>query len=134
MKLQNGNSQIKKVLFFLLFIAYFSGGINHFLMPEIYWPLIPPYLIFIEELNLLSGFAEVVLAIGLLFQTTRKLACYGITSMLFAFLPSHIYFIEMGGCISDTICFEPWVAWVRLIVVHPLLMFWAFTFRNYRLK
>ena len=134
MKLQIGNSLIKKIFFFLLFSAYFSGGLNHFVMPEVYWPLIPPYLVYIEELNLLSGVAEVVLALGLLFSATRKLACYGIVAMLFAFLPSHIYFIEMGSCISESICFDPWVAWVRLIVIHPLLMYWAFAFRNYKLS
>lgn len=128
-----GNSLIKKLFFFLLFSSYFSGGINHFLMPEIYWPLIPPYLVYIKELNLISGVIEVILALGLLFGNTRKLACFGIIAMLIAFLPTHIYFIEMGSCISDSICFDPWVAWIRLIVIQPLLMYWAFVYRNYNL-
>ena len=134
MKPPIGNSLIKMVFFFLLFSVYFSGGFNHFIMPEIYWPLIPSYLVYIEELITLSGAAEVILALGLLFKATRKFACYGIVAMLFAFLPAHIYFIEMGSCISDSICLDPWVAWVRLIVVHPLLMYWAFSYRNYKLK
>ena len=99
-----------------------------------YWPLIPPYLVYIQELNLLSGAAEVLLALGLLFQRTRKWSTYGIILMLVGFLPAHIYFIEMGSCISKSICFDPWVAWLRLLVIHPILIYWAFVYRNYTVK
>ena len=134
MKQPTGNSILKKAGFYSLFFAYFTGGINHFVQPEIYIPLIPPYLVYIIELNLLSGLVEIILAISLLFHVTRKWAVYGIILMLFAFLPAHIYFIEMRSCISESICFDPWVAWVRLIVVHPILIYWAFLYRNYRVK
>ncbi|MFT6165868.1 MAG: putative membrane protein [Vicingaceae bacterium] len=134
MKQPIGNSLLKKAGFYTLFLAYFTGGINHFVQPEIYLPLIPPYLVYIKELNLLSGLAEVVLAIGALFHVTRKLAIYGIILMLLAFLPTHVYFIEMGSCISKSICFDPWVAWVRLIVIHPILIYWAYIYRNYDVK
>ncbi|MFB1022754.1 MAG: hypothetical protein QMC40_08365 [Vicingaceae bacterium] len=134
MILPTGNSLPKKIGFYALFFAYFSGGINHFMQPEIYWPLMPPYLIYIKELNLLSGLAEVLLSLGLLFQVTRKWTVYGIILMLIAFLPAHIYFIEMGSCISKSMCFDPWVAWVRLIVIHPMLIYWAFVYRNYSVQ
>lgn len=134
MKKQIGSSQLKKIGFIGLFLVYFVGGINHFVSPEVYWPLIPPYLFYIIELNLLSGLFEVLLAIGLLFSFTRKWSVYGIMLLLIAFLPAHIYFIQMGSCISESICFDPWVSWVRLFVVHPFLMYWAFIYRNYSLK
>lgn len=134
MKQRIGNSLLKKVGFYALFLTYFTGGINHFVQPEIYLPLIPPYLVYIKELNLLSGLTEVILAIGVLFHVTRKLAIYGIILMLLAFLPAHVYFIEMGSCISESICFDPWVAWVRLLIIHPFLMYWAFIYRNYKVK
>ncbi|MDB9964041.1 hypothetical protein OAD50_03100 [Vicingaceae bacterium] len=134
MKQPTGNSLPKKIGFYSLFFVYFTGGINHFVQPEIYIPLIPPYLVYVNELNLLSGLAEVILAIGLLFSITRKWAMHGIILMLFTFLPTHIYFIEMGSCISESICLDPWVAWVRLIVVHPILIYWAFIYRNYKTK
>ena len=132
--MQPGNSLIKKIGFYILFSVYFSGGLNHFMMPELYLPLIPPYLIFLKELNWLSGGAEFILAVALLFKVSRKLACFGIITVLLAFLPAHVYFIEMGSCISNSICFDPWVAWVRLIVIHPFLIYWAFAYRNYSLK
>jgi hypothetical protein len=31
-------------------------------------------------------------------------------------------------------CFDPWVAWVRLIVIHPMLIYWAFVYRNYSVQ
>lgn len=133
MRIQAGSSRIKKAFFYLLFSVYFLGGINHFVFPELYWPLIPPYLEYPVELNLISGAAEVLLALGLLFPLYRNTACIGIALLLIAFIPAHVHFIQMGGCISNSLCVAPWVAWVRLLVVHPLLIYWAFSYRKYSL-
>jgi uncharacterized membrane protein len=132
MSRQVGNSLIKRLGFYGLIGAYLVGGINHFISPEWYWPLIPPYLVFIKALNLISGLLEVVFALGLIFNRTRKWSVYGIIGLLIAFLPAHIHFIQLGSCISNVMCFEPWVAWVRFLVVHPILIYWAFIYRNYK--
>lgn len=104
---------------------YALAGINHFVNPDFYLPLIPPYFPYPEMINWVSGVAEVLLAAGLAFSLTRKWACYLIIAMLVAFIPSHVYFIQMGGCVQQGLCAPEWVGWVRLIVVHPLLIGWA---------
>jgi uncharacterized membrane protein len=104
---------------------YFFAGVNHFVNPGFYLPLIPPYFPYPEAINWLSGVGEIVLAIALLFSSTRKPASYLIIAMLVAFIPSHVYFIQVGGCIPDGLCAPEWVGWFRLIVVHPLLIAWA---------
>lgn len=131
MKTEVGNSLIKKIGFAFLFLVYFAGGINHFINPKIYIPLIPPYFIYLEALNDLSGFLEIILALGLLFKSTRFYAAYGILLLLIAFIPAHVYFIQKKSCISDSLCFSSWVAWVRLLLIHPFLMWWAYSYRNY---
>lgn len=111
----------------LMAAAYFLAGINHFRAPEFYLPLIPDYLGHKILLNNLSGVAEVVLGLGLIHVKSRRYAAWGIMAMLVAFLPAHIWFIQKGGCLDPNgLCVPVWVAWVRLLVVHPLLLWWAY--------
>jgi uncharacterized membrane protein len=107
---------------------YLIAGINHFINPENYYPLIPAYLPFPEFLNILSGIAEVTFAIGLLFPKYQKISAWGIILMLIAFIPAHIYFIQIDSCIPDGICVPKWGGWVRLIIIHPILIGWAWIY------
>ncbi len=125
---------IKKALFLSLIGFYVFAGLNHFINPEFYYPLIPDYLIYIKEINLLSGISEVLLGIGLLIPKLRKVSATLIVLMLLAFIPSHVYFIQIGGCITEGLCVPSWIAWFRLIIIHPILIFWAWSFKNYSWK
>jgi uncharacterized membrane protein len=58
-------------------------------------------------------------------KATRKAAAWGIMLMLIAFIPSHIYFIQKGIFQLGPIEVTPAIAWLRLLVVHPMLFFWA---------
>lgn len=124
---------IKKLAFYALVLFYIFAGINHFINPEFYIPLIPPIFSSPELINYIAGIAEIVLALGLLVEKTRKLSAYGIMLMLLAFVPSHTYFIQIGGCIEGGLCAPMWLAWFRLVLVHPILLAWAFLYRNYTL-
>lgn len=118
------------VSLWIMGLFYLAAGINHFVHPEFYLPLIPPYLPIHSTINLLSGAIEVFFALLLLFKASRKWACYGIIAMLIAFIPAHVYFIEVNSC-AGGLCVPPWVGWIRLVVVHPLLIYWAWANRNY---
>lgn len=104
---------------------YVIAGINHFIMPQFYIDLIPPYLPAAEWINYLSGITEIVLGLLVFSPKHRKLASYGIIAMLLAFIPAHIYFIELGSCIDGGLCVPEWIGYLRLIVIHPLLIYWA---------
>ncbi|MEM0940778.1 MAG: hypothetical protein AAF600_11425 [Bacteroidota bacterium] len=108
---------------------YLAAGVNHFINPEFYYPLIPNYFIYTKAINLLAGFFEMLFGITFLFTRTRNFAVYGILSMLLAFIPSHIYFIQTGSCIEEGLCVPEWIGWFRLIVIHPLLIWWAWSQR-----
>lgn len=109
---------------------YFFAGVNHFINPEFYYPLIPEYFVFEENMNYLAGFAEIVFGLGLLIYPTRKAASYFIIIMLIIFTTSHVYFIRQGSCVDDGLCVPQWIGWVRLVVIHPLLIWWAWSIRN----
>ncbi|WP_299311440.1 hypothetical protein [uncultured Aquimarina sp.] len=121
---------IKRILLYLLSAFFLIAGLNHFIHPEFYFPLIPKYLVYPECINYISGIAEVLLSVGLLFATTRKIAAYLIIILLIAFIPSHIYFITLGSCVEDGLCVPEWIAWCRLILIHPLFIWWAWWVRK----
>lgn len=121
---------MKKSRLYLQVAFYLFAGANHFLNPEFYTGLIPEYLPFHHFINIASGVIEIVLALGLLFPVTRRFSGYGIILMLISFIPSHVYFIQIGGCIEDGLCTSLVVAWIRLVIVHPLLMIWAWSVRR----
>jgi len=109
----------------LCIIFYAAAGLNHFINPEFYIKLIPHYLPFPEIINGVSGVLELVLAIGIIFKRSRSTAVKGLVILLVLFIPSHVFFISEGSCIKNSLCVHPIIAWLRLIVVHPLLIFWA---------
>lgn len=110
----------------IMALFYVAAGLNHFWHPEFYLPLIPDYLPWPKVLNFLSGLGEIVFGLGLFFPQTRKAATWGIICLLIAFIPAHVYFIEIGSCVAHSLCVPPWVSWLRLILIHPLLMAWAY--------
>ncbi|MBV6646702.1 MAG: DoxX family membrane protein [Cyclobacteriaceae bacterium] len=121
---------IRKASLTILITFYVFAGLNHFINPSFYYPLIPTYLPFPWIINLASGLIEVIFGCALLFSFSRKLAAYGLMIMLVAFIPSHIYFIQVGSCIPDGLCVSPWLGWTRLVIVHPLLMYWVYIHLN----
>lgn len=115
----------------LLLIAFYAfAGSYHFINPEFYADLIPDYLPYHSVINYASGLLEISLALGVALPKTRLLAVKGIIVLLILFVPSHVYFIQIGSCVESAFCVSPWVAWVRLLIVHPLLIFWAWTIRK----
>jgi len=118
--------RIRFLLRWLLIIFYFFAGWNHFIHPEFYVPLIPDYFSEPELINWISGGLEVLLAIGVAISKYRKIAVVLIILMLIAFIPSHVFFIQEGACMNDqSLCTPMWVAWLRLLIIHPLFILWA---------
>jgi uncharacterized membrane protein len=116
---------MKKFLRLLLIGFYLFAGLYHFINPLFYYGLIPDYLPFPKLINYLSGALEILLAIGVAVPKYRRLASHGIIFLLILFIPSHVYFIQIGSCVEGGLCVSPWIAWLRLLLIHPLLMYWA---------
>ena len=117
---------VKQILFFFLIVFYLFAGYNHFATPSFYLPIIPPYLAsWAKEINIVSGVAEVILALLLIPKTTRSLAVKGIIIMLIAFIPSHIYFIQKGNFTLGSFTITPLLSNLRLLVGQPILILWV---------
>jgi len=117
---------LKKVTLVILVIGYLVAGFNHFYNPPSYWHIIPAYIPFPHTANILAGLFEILFGLMLIFHKIRQLAAWAIILMLIAFLPVHIDMVVrapflLGGSIMVT----PFIAWVRLIVLQPLLIWLA---------
>jgi hypothetical protein len=117
---------VKQILFFFLIFFYLFAGYNHFTNPSFYIPIIPPYLAaWAKEINIVSGIAEILLALLLIPKYSRALAVKGIIILLIAFIPAHIYFIQKGNFTLGSITITPLLSYVRLLVGQPILILWV---------
>lgn len=124
-------SLLRKISLWLNVMLYTGAGINHFWHPLPYYSIIPPYLPYHHLINLTAGIAELTLAILLIFPISRKFAAMAIALMLVLFIPVHVYMITQGGCMGPkpAICISLGAAWVRLIPLQFILIWWALSLR-----
>ncbi len=129
----NRKKNLQRMSLWLQALAYTGAGVNHFLHSDSYIQLIPPYFPYIPEINIVAGITEIVLGISLVVvPAKRKWISMGIILMLIAFLPSHIYHVQMGGNIPGSAFIMPlWAAWLRLGLQFGLML-WAWSVRKYR--
>ena len=117
--------KLKNVSLVTLIIFYLIAGANHFYNPPSYLKIIPPYILYPVIINYAAGFFELLFGIMLIFTKTRTLAAWGLILMLLAFLPVHIKMVQDAPFLLGSMHISPLVAWIRLIVLQPLLIVWA---------
>jgi uncharacterized membrane protein len=115
----------KKTSLVILILFYLVAGINHFHNPESYYRIIPSYIPYPILVNILAGCFELLLGLLLIFPKARIFAAWGIILMLIAFLPVHISMIGDAPLQLGSLTVTPFIAWVRLVVLQPLLILWA---------
>jgi uncharacterized membrane protein len=84
-------SRTKRILLYPMTLFYVAAGVNHFVSPDFYVAIMPPYLPWHLELVYLSGIAEIVCGIGLLIPRTRALAAWATIALLIAVFPANIH-------------------------------------------
>lgn len=83
--------KLKVVMKYLLAVFFIAAGMNHFVHPEFYLRMVPPYLPWHEALNYLSGAAEILLGAMVLFPRYTRMAGYGLIALLIAVFPANLY-------------------------------------------
>ena len=117
--------KLKRASLLVMSLFYIVAGINHFRNPESYLRIIPHYIPNPVLINLLAGCFELLFGVAILFKRTRRPAVLGIILMLIAFLPVHISMIRDAPLQLGNLTVTPLVAWVRLLILQPLLILWA---------
>jgi len=99
-------------------IFYVVAGSFHFIRPEFYLKMMPPYIPWHVAMVRVSGLFEILGGLGLLVPQTRRAAAWGLVALLIAVLPANLYMatnpIEAGAA-----SIAPAFRWGRL----PLQLF-----------
>lgn len=70
---------------------YVVAGVLHFAVPDLYVQVVPPSLPRPLALVYLSGAAEVLLGVGVMYDGTRRYAAWGLIALLIAVFPANVY-------------------------------------------
>jgi len=109
---------------YLMALLYLVAGINHFRVPKAYIRIIPPFFFNPKLLNIVSGAAEVLLAILLCIPKTSSFAAIGIMTLLVAIFPANLY---MYADKKASLGMPKWLLLLRL-PLQAALMVWAYQY------
>lgn len=113
---------------YLMGLMYIAAGVNHFLNPQLYLRIMPKYLPYPQMLNYISGLAEIILGIGILFESTRSISAWGIILLLIAVYPANFYMytaqIHIGKFKIPT-----WMHIIRFFAQLALIV-WAYAYTS----
>ena len=81
----------KRPLRYVMGVLYVVAGLAHFVAPNVYAQVVPPVFPRPVLLVYLSGVAEVVLGLGVMYARTRRVAAWGLILLLVAVFPANVY-------------------------------------------
>ena len=114
-------SRTKQVFKYLLAIFFIMAGINHFVAPEFYLRIMPPYLPYPSLLHQLAGAAEILLGAMVLVPRWQRLAAWGLVLLLVAVYPANLHVAFNAHLYPD---FPTALSWGRL-PLQFLFLLWA---------
>ena len=117
---------LKIAMKWLLGVLLILAGINHFVSPDFYVHIMPPYLPWPLTLVLVSGVAEVLLGALLLSPRFQSPAAWGLILLLLAVFPANLNMAMHPELFPE---FPPATLWFRL-PLQGLLIAWAYWFTN----
>ena len=85
---------IKSFLIIISSIFYVIVGIKHFIDPEYFLSIVPPYLPCHLELVYISGLFEILFGLLILFPKYRYYGAIGLILLLVAVFPANIYLAQ----------------------------------------
>ena len=108
---------------FLLGLFFIAAGTNHFVNPDFYIAIMPPYLPAHLELVYLSGLFEILGGVAVFLSPARQLAGNCLIVLLIAVFPANLY-MAMNSDKFVNIA-SAWALYARL-PLQLLLIWWTF--------
>lgn len=105
----------------LLAVVFAATGMLHFLRPGMYVEIVPDYLPAQHEIVLVSGAAEIVGAVLVVFPRTRRIGGLWLAATLVAVFPANVDMALNPGRHPSV---APALLWARL-PLQALLVWWA---------
>jgi len=114
-------TRIKAVSKDVLAIFMIGAGTMHFVNPDFYLKIMPPYLPFHDELVVVSGLCEILLGILLFIPRFAAVAAWGIVALLIAVFPANIYLYEHQELVA-----QPPIVHLLRLPLQGVLILWAY--------
>lgn len=104
-------------------LFYVAAGTLHFIKPDPYLRIMPPYIPWHAAMVRISGGLEILGGLGLLVPPMRRAAAWGLVALLIAVFPANIYMatnpLEAGAA-----SIPPTLRWGRL-PLQLILIWWV---------
>lgn len=113
-----------RISLYVMAAFYVAAGINHFINPEIYIGITPPWLPFQTSLVYISGGVEVAGGLLLLSSRTLNIGAWIIIGLLLAVFPANIQMAINYYAVGHSML---WLALLRL-PFQLVLIGWAWKF------
>lgn len=114
--------RLKLILKYVLGVFFVLAGLYHFINPDYYLTIMPPYLPWHLFLVYLSGFFEIVLGGLLLVTKFMRIAAWGMIALLVAVFPANLHMAVNPHLYPDI---NPVDLWIRL-PLQAVLAAWAY--------
>ena len=124
MTVRDPERRATSVLAWALGILLLVTGTDHFLSPSGFEAIVPRALGSPAFWVSASGVAELLVAIGLIVRRTRRLAALAAVVLFVVVFPANLKMALDSGHGQSGWTHEPWVAWLRLPLQVPLIV-WA---------
>ena len=116
--------KLKPIIRYLLAAFFVLAGVNHFINPDFYLKIMPPYLPWHLLLVYLSGFLEIALGILLLIPKFTHIGAWGLIALLIAVFPANIHMAVNHELFPE---YAAMTLWLRLPLQFVLmaLSYWS---------
>lgn len=109
---------------YVLSFIFGLAGVFHLIRPKAFMRIMPLYIPYHKLLVYLSGIAEILVSLGLLFTPTRTCSAWSIIFILILFFPVHIHMLVHK---KASLNFPKFVLVTRLLLQFGLI-YWAYLY------
>jgi uncharacterized membrane protein len=106
----NSSERWRMILRRLAAVFFIVAGTGHFLKPEFYVRIVPPFFPASHLLVLISGLCEIAGGVGLLIPLVRWQAGWGLIALLIAVFPANVFM----AIHPERFGIAAWILWARL--------------------
>ena len=108
---------------FFLSTIFVVAGLLHFVIPDRYMEIMPPWIPYPLDMVYLSGVAEVLGGVGLFVPIVRKAAGIGLVLLLIAVFPANVQMLANAVRSGSSLLYQA-LLFLRL-PLQPLLIVWV---------
>jgi uncharacterized membrane protein len=111
---------LHKIALVLTAAFFVVAGSLHFLRPDPYVKIVPPFIPRALLMVYISGVAEIAGGVGILLPVVRRAAGWGLVALLIAVFPANIY-MALDRVQATANPLPVWILWARLPLQFALI-------------